>query len=101
MRVRWRPEAQEDYRRARAWYARRSPASAIRLRDTVDRVLRVVAAHPEAFPERFGRLRSAPTGVFPYRILYAVEETCVAVYALFPTRSGRDPSRRDAGQAGG
>jgi hypothetical protein len=63
--------------------------------------LRVVAAHPEAFPERTGSLRSAPVGAFPYRILYAVEETCIAVYALFPTRSGRDPSVRDSGQAGG
>ncbi|HKI36545.1 MAG TPA: type II toxin-antitoxin system RelE/ParE family toxin [Gemmataceae bacterium] len=72
-----------EYHRAHAWYARRSPAAALRFRDEVRRVVQLIDQAPDQGvvyrgPFRWMRLRR-----YPYVLYYAqVSPTQVTVFAV-------------------
>jgi plasmid stabilization system protein ParE len=81
-RVRFHPAAVEDAEGGAAWYARRSPRTAERFLDELDRVIDVIAADPDRFPELIVGVRRALFHRFPYYVVFRVTEGNVEVLAI-------------------
>src|SRR6058998_2641278 len=75
--------AAKEYRSARRWYRKRSPAAADNFRIAIDEVVLRIAETPEQgviFRERYRWLR---TRRFPYVVFYEVtSETRATIYAV-------------------
>lgn len=79
--------AAREYRLARAWYRRRSPATAERFRDEVDRVVKRISKAPlqgAVFRDDFRWMRLQR---FPYLLFYeVVDSSVIRVYAVAHAR---------------
>lgn len=71
--VTFHPDAQREYQIAVAWYQQRSQSAAQRFVAEVDRVIAVIAAHPERYGWYDDQFREAPLRRFPYSVVYRVE----------------------------
>jgi plasmid stabilization system protein ParE len=80
--VLFHPEAQSEYDAAIAWYRARSPSAASRFETEVERVLGLIAAHPEMFHKYDDEHRFAVLRRFPYSLVYQVHPECVFVVAV-------------------
>lgn len=89
--VRFRSEAAEDVALAKEWYDTRRPGLGDDFSDSLEEVIGLVAAHPEAFHEIAIGLRRALVGRFPYAVYYRLDGHSVDVVACLHTR--RSPSR--------
>ena len=76
------PEAFDEYEDARRWYARRSDRAEANFERAVERLLGLIAEHPEAWPRLEGQERGAPIQHFPYTIVYLEAEGQIRVVAL-------------------
>ena len=74
--IRLRPTAEREIDRAAAYYARSDLDTALRLYDSVDRALELLAQNPSIGTRRYahllpgGKLRMWPLRRFPYIIFY-------------------------------
>ena len=79
--------AAREYRLARSWYRRRSPATAERFRDEVDRVVKRISEDPlqgAVFRDDFRWMRLQR---FPYLLFYeVVDSSVIRVYAVAHAR---------------
>jgi plasmid stabilization system protein ParE len=75
--------AAREYRQARAWYRRRSPAAAERFREEVDRVVQRISEAPMQGAVFCGTIRWRRTRRFPYLLFYeVVDSSLIRVYAV-------------------
>jgi plasmid stabilization system protein ParE len=75
--------AAREYRRAYAWYRRRSPTAAERFRDEVDRAVKQIADAPLQGAVFRGPLRWMRMRRFPYLLFYeAVDPSLIRIYAV-------------------
>ena len=80
-----REEADEDIRKAHAWYeAKRSGLGAEFLQE-VGKVLDHIVLNPEAFQVWKMNLRQVPLEKFPYVLIYGIVKKSIVVYAVFHT----------------
>jgi len=89
--VRFRSEAASDVVLAREWYDAQRPGLGEDFVQSLERVIDLVSALPEAFPEIAVGLRRALLGRFPYAVYYRLDGDLVDVIACLHTR--RSPSR--------
>jgi plasmid stabilization system protein ParE len=79
--------AAEEYRKARRWYARRSPMTAERFVQAVDRAIERVLADPEAWPAYDEVHRWIKAGRYPYLLFYRLlSDNRVTVLAVAHSR---------------
>ena len=83
------PEAQAEYDAAFAWYWSRSPQAALRFEAEVQRVLALIGANPDLFPNYDDEHRYAVLRRFPYSVVYQVQPGRVFVVAV--AHSARPP----------
>ena len=75
--------AAREYRQARAWYRRRSPAVAERFREEVDRVIKRICQAPLQGTVFRGPFRWKRTRRFPYLLFYEpVNSSTIRIYAV-------------------
>lgn len=74
--------AKEDYADALRWYADRSIDAANSFDQEVDRVLSLIASHPEQFPAADHRHRYVLLRRFPFRIIYRQAGEDIVVIAI-------------------
>jgi toxin ParE1/3/4 len=83
MRYEFHPEALEEYRQAALWYAEREQRAALEFVASVeDAIARMVAA-PKRWRLVDEDVRRCLTRIFPFGILYTIEET--TSYSLLPS----------------
>jgi plasmid stabilization system protein ParE len=87
--VRFYPEAQAEYDTALAWYPSRSPRAADRFEAEVERLVGLIGATPELYPEYDDEHRYAVLRRLPYSLVYQILPAHVLVVAL--AHSGRAP----------
>jgi len=79
--------AAREYRRARAWYRRRSPTTAERFRAEVDHVVQRISEAPLQGACFRGNIRWMRTRRFPYLLFYEpVDSAVIRVYAVAQAR---------------
>ncbi len=76
------PEAVEEARAARLWYAERSPAAAEAFVGELEAALDRILADPDRFPAYLHGTRRCLLHRFPYVIVYRPTETTVRVVAV-------------------
>lgn len=64
--------AAKEYLAARRWYARRSPATAVRFRDAVDEAIARITAEPSLGTPFRDRFRWVRVRRYPFLLYYAV-----------------------------
>ncbi len=75
--------AAREYRQARVWYRRRSPAAAERFRDEVNRTVKRISDAPMEGGIFRGTIRWRRTRRFPYLLFYElVDSSLIRVYAV-------------------
>ena len=77
--------AEDDYAQALSWYAERSIQAADRFEAEFDRVLQVIAAAPERFPQCDERHRFYLMRQFPYQVIYRQHEEHWVIIAIAHT----------------
>jgi len=85
-----RPSARTEFDDAADWYDRRQAGRGAAFTAAVRRVLGVVAAAPDTYPEVYDDVREAPVPGYPYVIYYRIAPGQITVLAVFHT--SRDPS---------
>jgi plasmid stabilization system protein ParE len=83
------PEAAREVEEAFWWYERRRRGLGLEFLLTCDALLENLRRLPEGHEAVARRTRKALLRRFPYLVLYALEEKCVLVTAVF--RGRRDP----------
>ena len=86
-----RPEAEAELAEAFIWYENRLPGLGAEFLLCVDAVLSAILRNPEMYPVILKDARRALVRRFPYAIFFVVEETRVAVLAVFHAK--RDPKK--------
>ena len=86
----FRPQAEEEFAEAQAWYASRSPGLGQQFVTCVQATVETLRRVPEQFPRAEGEVRRALVRRFPYAVLYLVDLESIAVVAVFHT--SRDPA---------
>jgi plasmid stabilization system protein ParE len=77
-----KPLAEQDATAAYEYYESLISGLGTRFLGELDRVLALIAEHPEMYQEVFPGVRRALTRVFPYGVFYAFEENTVFVIAI-------------------
>ena len=86
----FRPIARHELEAAALWYEGQQRGLGADFLSEVDRVLDLVLAHPERFPEVHRGLRRVRVKRFPYSVIYRITGAVVVVHAVFHAR--RDPT---------
>ena len=81
MRVRFRLEAAEDVEAARTWYDEQRMGLGADFVRSLDQVIQLIIAFPEAFPEIAVGHRRALLVRFPYAVYYRVDRDVVDILA--------------------
>jgi|SRR5579863_902025 len=84
------PAAIEEAMLAALWYRERSPVTASRFVDEVNRVLDRILEAPTRWPRSFGGTRKVKLPCFPFMIIYRESETHILLVAVAHGR--RHPS---------
>ncbi len=82
MTVRYHLEAVEEYDRAVSYYAAISPPLAASLIGEVERSIERIVAHPLHGREMRPNIRAVHTRVFPYQVVYMIEDDSATVLAV-------------------
>ena len=80
--VRIRPRAERDTRRAFAWYEKRRPGLGRELAQELDAIYQRLAENPYIYADIHRGLRRAVTGRFPYGVFYLVADNEVRVLSV-------------------
>jgi plasmid stabilization system protein ParE len=84
--VEFDPRAVEEFRAARRWYGRRSPAVAERFLAEPDRAVERVREAPGLWPVHLRGTRAVRLGRFPYLLVFREAEEVTRVLAVAHTR---------------
>jgi toxin ParE1/3/4 len=76
------PEALEEYEDAVAWYAQRELQIAQQFVGSVEEAISRVLTAPSSYPVIEDDIRRCLTHVFPYAILYTIEEDHLLIVAI-------------------
>ena len=79
--VEFHPEAIEEARAARDWYAERDPAVAVRFLAELDRAVAIISDNPERWPIHHHGMHRYLLRRFPYSLVYRFEQGCLRVIA--------------------
>lgn len=82
MRYDFHPEALEEYKQATLWYAERDRTVAIRFVTCIEDAIQRVVDSPKRWRLVDEDIRRCLTHVFPYAILYTVEENFILIVAV-------------------
>jgi plasmid stabilization system protein ParE len=80
--VRFHPAAVQDAEEAVAWYAERSPRTADRFLDELERIIDLITAEPGLFQRMNGNIRRAVFRHFPYYVVFRVADETVEIIAV-------------------
>jgi plasmid stabilization system protein ParE len=80
--IEFHPRAIVETRKARRWYAKRSPSAADHLMEQLDRAIERIANAPEQWPEHLHGTRFHRLKVFPYLVIYLVQDEAILVVAV-------------------
>lgn len=70
--VRWLDGARADYKAARAWYRAQNPQAALGFSAAVRDAVRLIARHPELYPQRTRGVRQCVLSHYNYSLIYRV-----------------------------
>ena len=84
--VRFHPEAEEEYQAALAWYQARSPRSAERFEVETEHVLGMIAANSSMFARYGEEHQLVMLRRFPFSVVYRMHPNHVEVVALAHSR---------------
>lgn len=90
MRYEFHPEALEEYRQAALWYSEREPELGLQFIGSVEDVIRRVVDAPTRWRVIDEDFRRCLTHVFPYAILYTVEQDFILLVAVM--HCSREPN---------
>jgi plasmid stabilization system protein ParE len=80
--VEFDPLSADEVEAARRWYARRSPATADRFQDELDRIIDQIGLSPDLWPAYLHGTRVVRVGRFPYLVVYVETDDVVLVVAV-------------------
>jgi plasmid stabilization system protein ParE len=80
--VRFHREARAELREARRWYAARSPIRARQFAEEVDRVISVIAEHPELPAPYLSGTRRMLLRRYPFAVIYRIVGRSVVIMAV-------------------
>ncbi|MGB0368465.1 MAG: type II toxin-antitoxin system RelE/ParE family toxin [Flavobacteriales bacterium] len=80
-----KPRANSEIKDAVNWYEKQQIGLGLRFLDELEKVFTYLETSPLAFQKKYNEVREVPINVFPFVVLYEVEETVVTVYAVFHT----------------
>ncbi len=86
----FRRQAREEFLAAGEWYERERSGLGEAFLAEVDRALKLILDHPDAFPEMLDGVRKAVVKRFPYCLYFRVRGNVVVVLAVF--HSARNPA---------
>lgn len=89
MNYEFHPEALDEYQQAALWYAERDHSVALRFVTFVEDAIERVVTAPERWRVIDEDVRRCLTRVFPYAILYTIEDDYVLILAVMHV--GRAP----------
>jgi plasmid stabilization system protein ParE len=89
--VAFHPDAQREYQAAIGWYQQRSAAAAQRFVAEVERVVGVIADHPDRYGWYDDTFREAGLQRYPYSVIYRVEASG-DVLVIAVAHASREPS---------
>ena len=98
MRWEFHPEAREEYREAALYYAERDPGLAQRFVEAVEDAIRRIVEAPAAWRVLDDDVRRCLTHVFPYGLLYTVEDDVILILAVMHGSREPDYWKRRIGQ---
>ena len=81
-RVRWLPEAEEDYEEGYEWYFEQSERAAEGLERAVDGAIQKIATSPETYPHCGPNHQLVTMRPYPYRIIYRVDRNEIIIIAV-------------------
>jgi plasmid stabilization system protein ParE len=87
--VRFLTLAQQEVDEAFIWFDERAEGKGLEFLDELDRVVRLVKAHPLASPEIEPEIRRCLFARFPYSLVYGIEGEMIIVIAV--AHSHREP----------
>jgi toxin ParE1/3/4 len=82
MELRFEPEAAEELEEAAAYFAEQSAGTGERFLSDMTRTRELLLQFPEAGPPLRGKFRRILLSVFPYQLVYRVEDEVVRIYAV-------------------
>jgi len=84
--------AEQEILEAASWYEEQQLGLGIRFLDELENVFIEIKANPFLFQKKYGETTQVGLSVFPFVLLYQVEEEIVVVFAVFHT--SRNPAKR-------
>ena len=82
MRYDFHPEALQEYRQATTWYAQREPRVALEFVEAVEDAIKRILESPTRWRVIEEDIRRCFTHVFPYAILYSIEQDFLLIVAV-------------------
>ena len=82
MNYEFHPEALDEYQQAALWYAERDQSVALRFVTFIEDAIERVVTAPERWRVIDEDVRRCLTRVFPYAILYTIEDDSVLIVAV-------------------
>jgi plasmid stabilization system protein ParE len=76
------PDADEEFREASRYYENESPGVGLAFIAEVHRALSSVLSHPRAAKKVRGDLRRKVLHLFPYNLIYAIEQDLILIIAV-------------------
>lgn len=87
--VRFRPEAEQEFKEARLWYRRQQLGLDSEFTRCVDEAVERIVRQPQMYPIALGSSRKTMVRRFPFQVIYEVSEHHIMILAVFHTK--RDP----------
>lgn len=89
----FKEEAKLDIKDAFLWYETKLEGLGLRFIDELENFLLYISENPFSCETKYRNHRVAVLKVFPYVIVYQIEEKSVVVYAVFATSKNPDKLR--------
>ncbi|WP_114781354.1 type II toxin-antitoxin system RelE/ParE family toxin [Botryobacter ruber] len=84
--------AEQEVKEAYAWYEEKQQGLGERFLTQIDRYLSFIGSNPYVYPSRYGNeLHVAPVKLFPYLIVYWVDESKKIVFVVSVFHTSRKP----------
>ena len=82
MKIRYHPEASKEIDEAFDWYEANQPGLGPKFIDEAESAIHRIRNYPHLHPHVFKDVRKAVIPIFPYGIIYSVNEEVIEVYAV-------------------
>jgi plasmid stabilization system protein ParE len=79
-------EAKQDINNAYLWYEEKLEGLGERFVNELDSYFKHIEKAPKSYQVRYLNYRAAALKIFPYLIVYQIEENSVIVFAVFATK---------------